>query len=530
MALANLDEVIATIRSSRTVETARRNLRRRFKLTEAQAQAILDMPLRRLAALERKKIETEHKETLRRIKVLESLLRSPKKILAVIKQDLLDLRANYDSPRRTHIVAGERGHLTTRDLVPEEDVVLAVSRNGRICRWPADRGFEPARGRQKDPLLATAIANTRDNVYLFSEDGKAVVVPAHQIPPGTAPGQGLPIAELAGLSYQPNIVAVLALERAGPAKAEKTVSLSGYLFLASHRGRVKRVALADLVAARTAEITIMKLEEGDKLGWAALTAGNQEVVIIVSNGQAIRFSEEEVRPMGLPAGGVLGVKMAGEDQVVGMGVYRPRGDVVVISEMGIGKRSSLSDYPGQGRYGAGVATANLSATTGQLAAGIVANASDRLLMVSERGKGKAMYVRSLPKAGRATQGKELIAIRGRDRLATLLALSLVDAEKAKPTRRRRSSGAPTGGQRRRSTGKSRPASSAASSPQGRKRSTSSSGSKTSRARSGRSSSGAPPTGRGKKSTGRTSRTASTRSSRARTASPSTAGKKRSSSR
>jgi DNA gyrase subunit A len=273
----------------------------------------------------------------------------------------------------------------------------------------------------------------------------------------------------------------------------------------------------------------MKLDEGDKLGWAAVTAGNQEVVLIVSNGQAIRFSEEEVRCMGLPAGGVLGVKMAEGDQVVGMGVYRPRGDVIVISEMGVGKRSALNDYPSQGRYGAGVATAILSTATGQLAAGIVANASERLLMVSERGNSKAVYVRSLPKAGRATRGKELIAIRGRDRMATLLALSLVDSEKAKPARRQRSSGPPSKGQRRRNPGKSRRASSTASSPQGRKRSTSSRP-KTSRARSGRSSRGTPSTGREEKSTGRTSKTASTRSRRTRTTSPSTAGKKRSSNR
>jgi DNA gyrase subunit A len=443
VALANLDEVITTIRSSRTVDTARQNLRRKFKLTEAQAQAILDMQLRRLAALERKKIETEYREVLKHIKELEGLLRSPKKILGVIKDDLLKLKSQYDSPRRTHIVAGEKSQLTARDLVPDENVVVAVSESGRVCRWAVDQGIEPARGRQKDPLVAIATANTRDNLYLFTEDGKAIVVPTHQIPSGAAPGEGLSVAELAGLSAQPTITAALALASGSLSEKQGVDSLSGYLFLTSRQGRVKRVTLADLVDARTNEILVMKLDKDDALGWAVLTEGKEEVIVIVSNGQAIRFSEEDVRPTGLPAGGVLGVKMGEEDWVVGMGVYRPRGDVVVISEMGVGKRSALSEYPTQGRYGAGVVTASLSAKTGQLAVGAVANASDRLLMVSAKGNSKAMFVRSLPKARRATQGRELIAIRGRDRLATLLVVSPVEAEVTRPSSRGRTSHAPS---------------------------------------------------------------------------------------
>jgi DNA gyrase subunit A len=432
VALANLDEVIATIRASQTVDTARQNLRRKFKLSEIQAQAILDMPLRRLAALERKKIEAEYKETLKRIKDLESLLRSPKKILGVIKDDLLELKSKYDSPRRTHIVAGEKGQLTLPELVPEEAVVVAVSRGGRVCRWPAEQGFEPARGQHKDWLAAATLANTRDDLYLFTEDGKAILVPAHQVPAGAAPGEGLSVAELAGLTSQPAVSAVLTLVSDGRRKGEDGGTPAGYVFLASRQGRVKRVTLADLAAARTTEFTVMKLDEGDRLGWAARSAGGEDVLLVASNGQAIRFSEEEVRPMGLPAGGVLGVKMGEKDRLVGMGMYRARGDLVVISELGVGKRSALSEYPSQGRYGVGVASASLSVKTGPLAAGGVASASDRLMMVSEKGNTKVVFVRSLPKAGRATRGQELIAIRGRDKLANLLFLPPLESEAAEP--------------------------------------------------------------------------------------------------
>ncbi len=500
VALANLDEVIATIRSSRTVDTARRNLRRKFKLTEVQAQAILDMPLRRLAALERQKIEAEYKETLKRIKYLEGLLRSPKKILGVIKDDLLEIKSKYNTPRRTQIVAGEKGHFTTRDLVPDENVVVAVSRSGRVCRWPADQEFKPAQGRHKDPLIAAVTANTRDDLYLFTEDGKAIVVPAHQVPPGAAPGQGLLAAELAGLSDQPVVTAALSLSRPDSQQGKEEPG-AGYLFLTSRQGRVKRATLSDLAAARTTEFTVMKLDEGDALGWAVGTTGQEEVILIVSNGQAIRFSEEDVRPMGLPAAGVLGVKMGEDDRVVGMGIYRPRGDVIVISEMGVGKRSSLSEYPTQGRYGTGVATANLSAKTGRLAAGAVANASDRLLMVSEKGNNKALYVRSLPKARRATQGKELIAIRGPDRLAALLLLPPSEAEAAKPASRKaakpRTSRA-TGTGKKKKTSKAQ-SGSKATKPRTSRATGASKKPKTSKAQSGSKATTSPSTGRKKRS-------------------------------
>ncbi len=433
VALANLDEVIATIRASRTVDTARRNLQSKFKLTEVQAQAILDMPLRRLAALERKKIEIEYKETLQRIKELEALLRSPKKILGVIKADLIDIKARYDSPRRTHIVDREKGHLTSHDLVPEEEVVIAVSQSGRVCRWPAEQGVDPGRGRRKDPPIAVTAANTRDDVYFFTGDGRAVLVPAHRIPPGAEPGDGASVADLAGLSDRPAVASVLSLPKEGDRS-------SGYLFLATRLGRVKRVTLEDLASARSMDVRVIGLDEGDTLGWAMRTAGGQDVILIVSNGQAIRFSEEDVRAMGLPAGGVMGVKMGDDDRIVGAGVYRPRGDVVVVSEQGIGKRSSLSEYPTQGRYGTGVMTASLTDKTGRLAVGGVASASDRVLLVSEKGNGKALFVRSLPKAGRVRQGKELLAIRGRDRVETLLLLSPTETELTAPTGGARSPG------------------------------------------------------------------------------------------
>jgi DNA gyrase subunit A len=194
----------------------------------------------------------------------------------------------------------------------------------------------------------------------------------------------------------------------------------GYLFLATHEGKVKRVSLADFLAARGEEFTVMKVDEGDELGWVALTRGDQEVLLVTRKGQAIRFSEEDVRPMGLPAGGVMGVKLAEGDQVVAMDVVQARASLFVVTSAGYGKWTSLAEYPTQRRYGSGVVTANLSSKTGDLVGGCVVKGSDEVILVSAKGATKRLRVRSAPRMGRATRGKILMSLRGGDSLADII--------------------------------------------------------------------------------------------------------------
>ncbi len=425
VALANLDAVIDTIRRSQSAETAKDNLRKKFKLSEAQATAILDMPLRRLAALERKKIETEYKETLQRIKYLEDLLRSPKKILGVIKEELVELKAKYDTPRRTQIVdqAANGKPITAGELVPEEAVVVAVSQSGRVCRWPAEESLEPARGKQDDLLVVAVPTHTRDTIYLFTANGRALIVPVHQIPAGSAPGDGPSLSEFASGPLQ-QVVAGLALpstETSG-ARSAKTSEIWSYLCLVSRQGRIKRVALSDLAAVRGSEAVVIGLDRGDTLLTAFATPGKGELILVSAQGQAIRFAEEEVRPMGLPATGVLGLKLATKDEVVGAGLVKARGDLVVVTRTGIGKRTALSEFPKQGRYGQGVIAFKLAAKD-VVAAAITVNVSDRVMLVSQKGNNKTVFAKSLPKLGRAQKGQELIAIRGRDQVAYLITLT-----------------------------------------------------------------------------------------------------------
>jgi DNA gyrase subunit A len=406
-ALDNLDEVIATIRSSRTTDSARANLRRKFKLSQAQAQAVLDMPLKRLAALERRKIQDEYKERKKLIKYLEALLKSPKKIRLVVRDELVAVKERYADPRRTQVAGADQAQLTTEDLTPDEAVWVAVSGGGLVARTPDEGKFPRVPSRPKDAPVAVLAASTRDTLYLLAADGKAAAFPIHQLPEGVAwKGTGTHYADLTPLTRRDTVVAALALP---PSLTE------GFLFVATQQGVVKRVALADLPGVSADPFVVIGVEQGDALGWASATTGEDEILLVTANGKAIRFKEDDARPMGLPAGGVKGVKLGGkEDRVVAMAVARPRSDLLVVTRTGQAKRTPLGEYPTQSRHGQGVLTARFAQPDAQLAGACVLQASDPIVLVTEKGAAKTIRARNAPRMGRATQGQEVIALRGRD--------------------------------------------------------------------------------------------------------------------
>ncbi|MBN1179350.1 MAG: DNA gyrase subunit A [Anaerolineae bacterium] len=409
-ALDNLDEVIAIIRRSRTTETARTNLRSRFKLSEVQANAILDMPLKRLAALERRKIEDEYKEKLKLIRYLTALLKSPSKIRGVIREELLAVKAQYADPRRTEVVeAGAAVVLTTDDLIPDVPVWVGGTRGGLVARVPDVDGNPPSiRSKVEDPPLALISASTRDALYIFAADGTAVAYPIHQLPEGEAwNGVGAHVADLTPLTRRKAVVAMVALP----------TGTSGYLLLGTRDGMVKRVALADLPGVGTEAFTVMGVAEGDALGWVMVTGGDDEVLMVTRAGQAIRFKEEEIRPMGLPAGGVMGVKLGEKgDGVAGVALVRSRSDLFIVTEDGRAKRTPLVDYPTQGRYGKGVIAMRLAGTGGGVAGAAVVQSRDPLVLVTEKGATKTVRASSAPRMGRATQGDEVVALKKGDRV------------------------------------------------------------------------------------------------------------------
>ncbi len=409
-ALDHLDEVIDTIRRSRSADTARTNLRRRFKLTEVQAQAILDMPLRRLAALERRKLKEEHDEKRKLIRHLQTLLRSPARILGAIKEDLLALKARYGDPRRTQIVERERGELTTRDLLPDEDVTVIISRDGYVKRQAADK--RPAAGRGKGVVQHLLSTNTRHNLALFTAEGQALPLPVHQIPEGAGKDKGASLTSLCSLSRGQTVAAILSLPHE---------EAQGYLLTATRGGKIKRTALDEFASALArGAVEIMAVDEGDELAWAQLTDGKQEVILVSGRGQAIRFSEEEVRPTGLSAGGVWAIKLAAGDSVAALDLIRSRASLLMVTEKGYGKCTALTEFPAQKRHGNGVVAYKTSSQTGQVVDARVAIGKDTVILVSEQGTATRLRVQKAPRLGRATRGSRLLELKADDKLAAIV--------------------------------------------------------------------------------------------------------------
>ncbi len=400
-ALDNLDEVVDIIRKSRTVETARDNLRKHFKLSEVQAQAILDMPLRRLAALERKKIEDEYKEKRDLIRHLEKLLKDPKLMRDLVKQELAEIRSRYADPRRTLIVEGAVSTgVTMTELLPDEEVWVVITESGLVSRSFDDK--QPKVTTEvKDPPRVMLAAGSSEIVYLFTADGMAASVPVHQLVRTQDFQDGVHFSSLASLDRDQEIVAALTLP---PGERQ------GYLFLTSVGGNVKRVSMEDLPGLSANAFQVMILS-GDALGWASWTAGQDEIILVSAEGQAIRFHEDDVRPMGLRAGGVKGIKLGGRsDQVVGMVTAEARANLWVITRLGYAKSSPVVDYPTQGRYGQGVITYKFKDRQDMLAGAESGSMDDNLVVVTNKGKPKYMRLGLAPRIGRNNAGESVIAL------------------------------------------------------------------------------------------------------------------------
>ena len=411
-ALDNLDEVIDTIRRSRTSETAHANLMKKFKLTDVQAQAILDMQLRRLAALERKKLEDEYKEKLQLIRDLQRLLKSPKLMREAIAAELSAIKATYADPRRTAIAGGPAVSAKAAvSLMPDADVWVTLTAGGRLSRTFTDEQPKITTTMEEPPRALLA-CNTSHTLYLFSADGQAASVPVHQLPQSGDPAGGTDVYALAPLRREQEIVAALSL----PPRLE-----SGYLFLATRAGNVKRVRVADVPGASATAFTVMNVGKDDRLGWVRHTSGDDEVILATAEAQAIRFKESEVRPTGLPAGGMRGIKLMGQrDRVVGMDVVNPRTNFWCITEMGLAKITPLDEFPTQGRAGGGVVAMKLSRMSGGLAAAMVGRADDRVIVVTDKGKPKLMRLGTAPKKKRGTVGESVIALGKTERVAAIV--------------------------------------------------------------------------------------------------------------
>jgi DNA gyrase subunit A len=413
LALNQLDAIIETIRRSRTVDTARNNLQREFKLSEIQAQAILDMPLRRLANLERRKLQDEYKEKLKLIRNLEDLLEDPAKQRQAVKLELLRIKDQYGDVRRTQIVdeTGQAMEVSASDLLPDQICWVTVGEEGTIARTANPE--VPSIPIKPDELPAIILqANTQDVLYLFTADGQAVSLPVYQLPQARTIGQGTHWANLTGLTKRNHV----------PAAVVHPAGLKGYLFLATLGGVVKRIRLEDLPGITSDPFVVMNVQDDDALGWAKLTTGEDEVILATALGQAIRFEESEVRAMGLPAGGVMGIKLASDiDGIVGLEVYKEDNYLWSITDNGLAKTTPIKSYPTQGRYGQGVINVRLPKESSEVVSVVVGEPGSDLYVITATESSRHMKLGNAATGNRPIKPRPVIRIGERNRVTGVVA-------------------------------------------------------------------------------------------------------------
>ena len=417
IALDNLDEVIETIKKSSTADTAKVNLMKRFKLTDIQAQAILDMQLRRLAALERKKIEDEYKALKITIDKLTTLLSTPKKVISIILKEIKEIKEKYADPRRTKIIKSSLNSFSEEDLEPEEECLVTMTKTGYIKRMPIDTYKNQRRGgkgvtgmttKEEDEVSRMFKANTHDTTLIFTDKGRVFKFKVYEIPQGSRQAKGQAIINLANINVDEKIKSVLTLDKN---KTEK-----GYLLMVTKKGTIKKTDLKLYSNIRTNGIKSINLKGDDQLVWVKRTSGTHNIMLVSHLGQSIMFKETDARPMGRTASGVRGIKLNQKDYVVGMAVFNPKrkkakekrklvNDIFVVMEKGLGKRTAIENFPLQKRGGKGVKVAKLTEKTGNLvSAKMVTEKTKTAVLTSKKAQVIKLPMKNIKRIGRTTQG------------------------------------------------------------------------------------------------------------------------------
>ena len=407
IAIANLDAVIETIRRSPDAHEARDNLMTRFSLSEIQAQAILDMQLRRLAALEREKLEDEYRDISARIEWLEALLADRDRVLGLIREDLVDLKARYGDPRRTSIEF-DTSNLDDEDLVAVEDVFITVTQRGYIKRVLADtyrtqnrggRGIIGARTKADDAVRDNFVASTRDTLLFFTDRGRVFQLRAWQVPDSGREAAGTPIINLIQIDPDERVTVALAVPK-------WQMEAGGFLVMATRGGRIKRTDLAQYDGVRPSGLIAINLDEGDTLRWVKVTTGEDELIMVTRRGMALRFRERDVRPMGRAAAGVMAIRLKPGDAIATLDVTRPEADLFVVTERGFGKRTPLDQYRLQGRFGQGILTIAASRIDeiGEIVDARVVEDGHEMALITESGILMRTRTDAISRMSRATRG------------------------------------------------------------------------------------------------------------------------------
>ncbi len=424
-ALDHIDDVINTIRKSPTKEEAHANLMKKFKLTDIQSAAILEMRLQTLAGLERKKIDDELKEKKVLIEELEGILQSTKKILAIIRKEVLELKEKFGDERRTQVVKNAIGSFSAEDLIPESNVIITVTKSGYVKRLAPDTYKAQARGgkgiigqslKEEDVVDKLISSNTHDDILFFTNKGRVFQTKVYELPEGSRTAKGQALVNFLQLQANETAQAILTLSKKDETK---------FLVMATKKGLIKKTSREEFQKVRRSGMIAITLRDGDELKWVESSGGDDQVMLSTSGGQAIRFSEKDVRPMGRSAAGVTGMRMRGDDQIISMDIIRKEVDVkalevLVITENGLGKKTEAGFYKVQNRGGSGIKTLKVTPKTGKIVAMYILNNAEEhdLVIISKMGQTIRTPLNNVSTLGRATQGVRVMRLDEGDKVAS----------------------------------------------------------------------------------------------------------------
>lgn len=434
-ALDHIDEVIKIIRASQTTEEAQANLIKKFKLSEIQAKAILAMQLRALAGLERKKIEDELAELQKLIAKLEGILADEKKIFKIIKDELLEMKKQFGDERRTKVVPSELGKMSDEDLIPDEQVVVTLTSANYIKRSPIaeykrqNRGGKGRRGmltRDEDVIEHVVNASTHDYLLFFTNRGRVFRLKTYEVPAASLSAKGVALVNLLQLQPEETVSSVINVSKESQDKN---------LIMCTVRGVVKKTPFEQYKNVRSSGLIAINLDDGDELKWIRMTTGEDEVVISTAEGQAIRFHEKGVRPMGRVARGVRGIRLRAGDHVVGMDVVEEGSSIFVISEYGYGKRTKIAQFTAHARGGVGIRSAVVNDKTGKLIGvkTLSGDDSQEAILISAAGQTIRLGLKDIPELGRATQGVRIMRMNEKDHVVSLALVDKVEEDDSEET-------------------------------------------------------------------------------------------------
>ena len=425
IALKSLDDVIALIRKANDVPAARTGLMSKFKLSELQADAILEMRLQRLTQLEREKLDEEYKELIKAIAQYEDVLRDEHKVFEIIKAELVAVKERFGDARRTRIT-GKDAELDVEDLIPDAEVVITLTHNGYVKRLPLETYRRQNRGgrgvmgmgtKEEDYVEVATVTTNHAFVLFFSNRGKVYRVKAYEVPEAGRTAKGTSLVNLFSIAQGERVNAIIPI---------RSFEDTGYLFFATKHGNVKKTGLMEFINAKRAGIAAITLDKDDELVAVRLTDGKEEVLLATRNGQAIRFKEANVREMGRSARGVIGITLRRDDALVGMAISSEGKYLLVATELGLGKRTLLSEYRLQRRGGSGVRNIRLTARTGKVAAIRAVDDEGELLVITAQGIVSRLLVKDISTQGREAQGVRLQRLDEGDRVSAIAPIAAAD--------------------------------------------------------------------------------------------------------